>query len=375
MQDLILSPSDFVALVNQTLEFAYPNVVIEGEICNFQVARGRWVYFALKDELSTVQFFGSVYNLPGPLEDGLQVRVLGNPRLHAKFGFSVNVLSIAPVGQGSIKKAADLLSAKLAAEGLFDPARKRGLPAMPSRIGLITAGKSAAYADFVKILAERWGGVEIDFADALVQGDQAPISIIKAIEHINQLAEPPEVLVITRGGGSAEDLAAFNDERVVRAVATSRIPTLIAIGHEIDESLAELAADARASTPSNAASLVVPDRKHEISGLQIKRQSLAADVVDIYGDQLIYLEDSRVHLAQQITRLLEVERERLGASRRLSSLYDPRAALRRGYALVRKDGKIVSRVALAKLRDSLQLDLSDGKLNVTVDEIHRAQQN
>lgn len=375
MQDVTLSPSDFVALVNQTLEFAYPNVVIQGELCNFRVVRGRWVYFALKDDFSTVQFFGSVYQLPGPLEDGLQVRVLGNPRLHAKFGFSVNVISIAPVGEGSIKKAADLLAAKLAAEGLFDPERKRSLPAMPERIGLITAGGSAAYADFIKIMSERWGGLTINFADTLVQGDQAPASIVKALEHFNQLATPPEVLVITRGGGSAEDLAAFNDERVVRAVAASRIPTLVAIGHEVDESLAELAADARASTPSNAAQIVAPDRAHEIAGLHIKRQNLVSDLADIYGDQLKLVNGWRSYLARQVTRLLEVEIERLSANRRLSNLYDPQTALRRGYALVHKDGKIVNRTGQTGPGDSLDVDLSDGKLKVTVDEVSRGRQS
>ena len=152
MDGIILSPTDFVALLNQTLEFAYPSVIIEGELSNFRIAKNRWIYFNLKDEVSSVAFFGTVHQLPGPLEDGLSVQVVGQPRMHQKFGFSVNVQSIMPVGQGSIKKAADLLAAKLMAEGLFELSRKRSLPTYPSRVGLITAGSSAAYADFIKVL-------------------------------------------------------------------------------------------------------------------------------------------------------------------------------------------------------------------------------
>ncbi|HEU5004869.1 MAG TPA: exodeoxyribonuclease VII large subunit [Candidatus Saccharimonadales bacterium] len=368
MQGVILTPTDFVALVNQTLEFAYPAVAIEGELCNFRVAKNRWVYFALKDDVSVVQFFGTVYQLPGPLEDGLSIRVLGSPRLHAKFGFSVNVISMAPVGEGSIKKTADLLAAKLAAEGLFALERKRPLLRAPETIGLITAGNSAAYADFIKIMGERWGGVEILFADVYVQGDQAPLQIVKAIEHMNQRAKPPEVLVITRGGGSAEDLAAFNDERVVRSVAASRIPVVVAIGHEVDESLAELAADQRASTPSNAAQIVVPDRGHELANLGIKRTGLYGELLDMYDAQVSKVQQNREVLAAKILNVLDIEDERLTTSRRLAALFNPEAALRRGYAIVRKQGRIVTKKSQLKVSDELEVGLSDGKIKVNVKE-------
>jgi exodeoxyribonuclease VII large subunit len=222
-QEIVFSPADFVAAINQTLEFAYPRVVIEGELANFRVSKNRWVYFDLKDEVAQVPFFGTVYSLPGPLEDGLTVRVVGVPRMHQRFGFSVTFQSILPVGEGALKKAADLLFKKLSAEGLFDIDRKRLLPKLPTKIGLITAADSAAAADFIKILNERWVGVEVDLADVYVQGDTAPAQITEAIEHFNSRGTGSEVLVITRGGGSAEDLAAFNDERLVRAVAASRM--------------------------------------------------------------------------------------------------------------------------------------------------------
>src|SRR3954469_12447565 len=142
MQDIILSPSDFVAVLNQTLEIAFPVVAIEGELANFRISKNRWVYFDLVDEQSSVKFFGTVYELPGPLQEGLSVRVIGQPRMHPRFGFSVNLQSILPVGEGSLKKAADLLGQKLESEGLFAPELKRLLPTMPGTIGLITAAGS-----------------------------------------------------------------------------------------------------------------------------------------------------------------------------------------------------------------------------------------
>src|SRR6185369_6914352 len=141
---LIFGVSDFVAYLNQTLEIAYPYVTIEGELTNFRVSKNRWVYFDLKDDESSVKFFGTVYTLPGPLEDGMVVRVSGSPRLHQQYGFSVNFQTIQPVGEGALRRAADLLAAKLEAEGLFAPERKRFLPYPPARIALITAGGSAA---------------------------------------------------------------------------------------------------------------------------------------------------------------------------------------------------------------------------------------
>lgn len=372
MNGVVLSPTDFVALLNQTLEFAYPNVTVEGELGNFRISKNRWIYFSLRDEVSVVSFFGTVYNLPGPLEDGLSVRVTGMPRMHPKFGFSVSVQTITPVGKGSIKKAADLVRAKLGAEGLFEPSRKRPLPRYPQTIGLITAAGSAAYADFIKILANRWGGVEVLLTDVYVQGEQAAGQLKAAIEHLNQLADVPDVLVITRGGGSAEDLAAFNDERVVRAVASSRVPTIVAIGHEVDESLAELAADRRASTPSSAAQTVVPDRTHELSSLNINREGLIDEVVGLYVAAGAELERRGQDLRGDINDILAVESQRQASNRRLLALFNPEAALRRGYAIVRRAGQLVTKASLIKRGDRLVVHLSDGRINADVSEVTKS---
>jgi len=368
LDGLVLAPTDFVALLNQTLEFAYPTVVIEGELSNFRVSKNRWVYFDLQDEIASVKFFGTVYNLPGPLEDGLKIQVVGSPRLHPRFGFSINVSSISPVGEGSIKKAADLLAAKLQAEGLFDEERKRRLPEIPVTIGLITAANSAAYADFIKILNERWGGVDIRLADVYVQGAQAPLQIVRAIEYFNELSSLVDVLVITRGGGSAEDLAGFSDERVVRAVAASRIPTLVAVGHEVDTSLAELAADLRASTPSNAAQLVVPSRSETIAGLAVAKKSVTEIINQRFQTASQEIQSSREYLTSQVNLLLSDRLKMIESTKKLIIAFDPRAALRRGYAIVSKQGRNIASVKQLSPNDKIGIQLADGKISAKVQE-------
>ena len=366
MEELVFSPSDFVAVFNQTLEYAYPKVVIEGELTELRVSKNRWVYFSLKDEQASVKFFGAREQLPGPLEDGLKVRASGVPRLHPRYGFSLNLVSVVPVGEGSLKKAADALAKKLAGEGLFDPRRKRPLPALPQVIGLITADGSAAAADFIKILGERWGGLEIWLHDAYVQGERAAASLTAAIDYFNRVAMVPDVLVITRGGGSADELSVFNDERVVRAVAASRVPTMVAIGHEVDISLAELAADARASTPSNAAQLLVPDKKPILAEFDNTRAALKKALLGGLDTKAQALERSREYLTSQALQLLKNQRSQLVSLRKLARVFDPNLALRRGYAIVSKAGRHVSRTGQVKLGDRLSVELSDGTINASV---------
>jgi exodeoxyribonuclease VII large subunit len=368
-----LSVSEFVALLNQTLEYAYPHVIITGELANLRVSKNRWLYFDLKDETATVKFFGTVYQLPGPLEDGMLLKVRGQPRLHQLYGFSINVLSLQPAGEGTIKRAAQLLQAKLTAEGLFDEGRKRPLPYPPRRIGLITSKQSAAYADFIKILNARWHGIQVELIDVQVQGEIAPSQIVEALEQFNEQAQPPEVIVLIRGGGSTEDLTAFSGEQVTRAVAASRVPTLAAVGHEIDLSLVELAADRRASTPSNAAELLVPDRRQALTELQKNRQNLEQLVnrklqlltTDIAGGATT-LDHIWQTFANRINRDITLKKQLLAA-------FNPHAALERGYALVRRSGsgKMITSTGALGLQDEIELQFSDGAADATVTGINK----
>jgi exodeoxyribonuclease VII large subunit len=222
---------------------------------------------------------------------------------------------------------------------LFDADRKRMLPYPPQRIGLITSSESAAYADFIKILDARWRGLDIELANVQVQGERAPRQLVAALQWFNEQAEPPDVLVMIRGGGSTDDLSTFSTEQVVRAVAASRVPTLVAIGHEIDISLAELAADQRASTPSNAAELLVPDRRDVLERLRELREGLADDVLARFDDERIAIRDMVADLGTGLDRRLSQERGDLLAVRRLAQALDPSLALARGFAIVRKNGK------------------------------------
>ena len=366
MEPLLLTPSDFVALVNQTLEFAYPNIVVEGELANYRVSKNRWVYFDLKDDYSSVKFFGTVYNLPGPLEEGMTLRVTGSPRLHPLYGFSINVQNISLAGEGTIKKAFDLLFKKLTNEGLFEEDRKREIPYPPERIGLITSGESAAYADFIKIISARFRGIEIEHADVQVQGEPAARQIVRAIEHFNSLGSPPGVLVVIRGGGSADDLQTFNTEIVTRAIAASRIPTLVAIGHETDTSLAELAADLRASTPSNAAELLVPERMQilrELSDMRIEMSRLLSKPV-LAGKKDLQLQKDTLNLSLQ--QLLIFKKEELSHAAKIFELLDPRNILKRGYAVVRHGKIVVRKSTQVKPGQTLDIIVADGYFKAEV---------
>lgn len=367
--DTVFTPSDFVAVLNQTLEYAYPTVVIVGELANLRIIRNRLVYFDLKDEYSSVRFFGYTTNLPGPLEDGMMLEVVGRPSLHQQYGFSINFRFIKPVGKGSIRKAAKLLSAKLEKEGLFDPARKRAIPYPPAHIGLIASAQSAAYADFIKIINARWCGLKISHIDVQVQGEAAVADISNAIERCSQLGDQPEVLVITRGGGSTDDLAAFNSEQITRAVAASRIPTVVAIGHEVDTSLAELAADRRASTPSNAAELLVPDKVSQARELQSTSSQMTRALrqsIDLAALQLSgYNQDLTTGLNQIITNA----KTSLTNKQQLLNALDPQTALRRGYSIVRTGGKAVTSSKQLKLNTKVDIMFSEGQAEAVVDKV------
>lgn len=367
--DIVMTVSEFVAVLNQTLEYAYPGITITGELANFRVSKNRWVYFDLKDETAIMRFFGTVYQLPGPLEDGMMLSVRGVPRVHPQYGFSVTVQSMQPTGEGSIKKAAKLLEQKLAAEGLFDPERKRALLYPPQHVGLVTSGESAAFRDFMKVIGARWGGMQITLIDVQVQGEAAVSQITSAIHQFNQLAMPPDVLVVTRGGGSAEDLRAFSTEQVTRAVAASRIPTIVAIGHEVDISLAELAADQRASTPSNAAELLVPDRRALLANLQTQRQRLVHLSERAVHDARHDLKTQRQYIFDAAERSLMHAQRQLHLHTQMLRAFDPQAALRRGYSLARKGAELVRSGKQLKPSDKLNLQLSDARVTTEVKSI------
>jgi exodeoxyribonuclease VII large subunit len=362
MDDIVLSVSDFVAVFNQTISYAYPAVVIEGELDSFKVSKGRWLYFSLKDQEASIRFFGTVNQMPGPLEDGLMLRVRGVPFLHPLYGFSINVQFMQPVGEGSLKRASQLLETKLRTEGIFDETRKRPLPYPPNRIGLIASKESAAYHDFIKVLNHRWSGVDIEHFDVQVQGEKAPPQIVAALEYFNSMSEPVDVVVITRGGGSIDDLSAFSSELVTRAVALSRSPTLVAIGHEVDLSLAELAADKRASTPSNAAELLTPDKTQALAELNLLQKQLIRLLEDKLIDNKSWAEDNAAQLEDNWQRYFKYKLTDLEQRKELLSILSPDNVLKRGYAIVRRSGKVISSGAKLTPQDEITIELRDASV-------------
>lgn len=366
---LVLQVSDAIALVNQTLEYAYPTMVVEGEVASFKVNQGKYVFFDLKDESGTLGCFMSLFQLRTQLEDGMRVRVIAQPKLTAWGRFSLTVRDVRPVGEGSLKRAFELLQAKLQKEGLFEESRKRSLPTAPTTIGVISSTQAAGYTDFVKILSERWGDVELIVAHTQVQGVDAPRQIVRALQHFNEMPEPVDVIAIVRGGGSADDLSAFNDEPLVRAVAASRIPTMSGIGHEIDTTLVDLVADVRAATPSNAAQLLVPDKQAVLRSVRgdVKHMVRAMDATLRRVDE--YLTRSRTSMLQRLDAQQRDAHQRYKQLHAVLMQLNPRMVLQRGYALVLDEqGRVPEQ---PKVGDTLQVEMSNYMMKVGVENVEK----
>ena len=365
----VLQVNEFLTLINETLRLNIPadQFVVEGEVSDYRVSQQKWISFDLKDEEAdaVLKCFATVWQLKTPLEDGMRVRVAGYPKIYERFGtFKMNVTSAAPVGEGALRRAYELLKKKLHEEGLFDPERKRSLPRFPNKIGLITSRDAAAFGDFVRILNNRWSGVAVEHAHVHVQGREAVGEILEAFAYFDALpvAERPDVIVLTRGGGGLEDLHAFNDEEVARAVFRSKVPVVCAVGHERDESLCDYVADVRASTPSNAAERIVPDRREV--GYEIEMMS--SRVIDLMQNELDTRSSVIENLMQRTESWLGRLREGLEYQVRILKSLDPQQVLARGYSIVTKAGKIVKDATKLDAGDQINVQLSKGEVDAEV---------
>ena len=332
--EVIYSVSDFIATSNDIFEKSFQSVLIEGEISSFKVNQNKFVFFDLKDEESVLGCFMTVWQLRFPLEDGMKVVAQVKPKLTNWGKFSLTVEKITPKGEGSLKKSLEILKEKLTREGLFDENRKRRIPQDLQKIAVISSTQAAGYADFIKIINERWGGLKIIVAHTQVQGMAASDQIIRAIDFLNSQSELPDVIAIIRGGGSADDLAVFNDEKLVRAVANSRVPIITGIGHEIDQSLCDLAADFAASTPSNVAQILTPNKFDEMRFLRSKilrtNDLLLSKIAELKKSNREKNQEIRDRILQNI---LDQKRE-IQAKKRILESYNPQNILAKGYALI-----------------------------------------
>jgi exodeoxyribonuclease VII large subunit len=383
----LLQVSEFVEVVNTILRetLSVELFAVEGEVSGYRLSQGQWVSFDLKDDIALINVFLPVWKLQVPLEDGMKVRVTGLPRIYPKYGkFSLSAEKIELSGEGALRKALAALRLRLEKEGLFNLDRKRSLPRFPERIALIASRESAAYGDFIRILSERWGGLHIDLYHVLVQGERAPDEIVGAITRAQE--GEYDALIVTRGGGSFEELMVFNDERVVRAIHASKIPTMVAIGHERDLTLAEEAADIRGSTPTDCARRLVPDRhdvQYELATLMggvdmrmmervLEGRSLVERALSAPSQ---WLSVQRSRLEQRSSRFdmavrqwIRVLQDRFASSMRLLASLDPNAVLARGYAIIR-DAKEKSVMTAASLHpgDLIRLTFRDGDTSARVE--------
>jgi exodeoxyribonuclease VII large subunit len=378
--DLELTVSEFVAVLNQTLEFAYPTVTIVGELSELKPWRDRLYFFTIKDEESSIEGMIPIAMVRGQLEVGMQVRIIATPKLTQKGRFSLNGRVITPFGEGAIQKSLQLLQKKLQAEGLFDEERKRQIPRFPEKIGLITSVGSAAYADCLSRLGERWPLAELKICDSQVQGEVAADQIISALSAVN--SQNPDVILLVRGGGSAEDLSAFNDERVVRAIANSRSPVIVGVGHENDSCLSEFAADIRASTPTHAAVLATPDIAEISSEIAITKSDILESIQNLIDDNSQFLsstiqdlerylnlkgkkevlDSNRNLLSEKSKRIFQAQQTLLKNYRQSLGMVNPRRLLSQGYALVTNNGQFVTGVDQTKAGDEIVVEFYNGKL-------------
>ena len=379
-----ITVSEFNSLLNQTLTFAYPEVVVEGEVSSFKINQGKWIFFDLKDEHNLVGCFMTIYQLKTELEDGMLIRVKATPQLTKWGKFSLTVKEVELAGEGSVKRAFEMLKSKFEKEGLFLEDRKRELPLYPQRVGLVTSNQAAAFNDFITILEDRWSGLDVEHIQVQVQGPSAPDQISKAIEHMNMYGSY-DVLVVIRGGGSAEDLQAFNSEEVVRAIYASNIPTLVAIGHEDDITLSELVADVRGATPTDAARRLVPDKNElleKIGAIQLRNfnmlEGISAKGRSVLDSFYYSIEarinnmrhsatDSHTRSINSIDRHMQAVLSVIQLQRKLLKSLDPSAILSRGYSITRVNGKVIKSSDEYISGAELMIQLHKGQINIKAD--------
>lgn len=381
-------------------EPALSNVCVRGELSNYKIYPSGHHYFTLKDSESSlrcVMFKSSASKLRFRPENGMSVTVYGRVAVYPRDGaYQLYCSAIMPEGAGDLQIAFEQLKAQLASEGLFDRSHKKALPQFPKRIAIITSSAGAAIHDMIRILGHRWPMAQVVLLPVRVQGVEAPPEIAGAIRYANEF-KVADVIITGRGGGSMEDLWAFNDERVARAIYASELPVISAVGHEPDVTISDYVADVRASTPSNAAEIVVPDW-HDIQdsldsygiradqALRKKLVSLSERLESyrnkrVLTDPAAYIDNRRIELDHVRDRLAAAEERNLSKCRQnfvaLTAALDAMSPLRvmsRGYAIAeRNDGAVVRSTDMLKAGDSITLRLLDGRADCLVRSVSKTE--
>ena len=400
----ILTVTQLNTLIRELLESEplLANLCVRGELSNYKIYPSGHHYFTLKDSESSlrcVMFKSSAQRLRFRPENGMRVTVSGRVSVYPRDGaYQFYCSGIMPEGTGDLQVAFEQLKAKLEGEGLFDASHKKPLPAFPARIAIITSSAGAAVHDMIRILSARWPMAKVLLLPVRVQGVEAPPEIAGAIRYANEF-QVADLIITGRGGGSIEDLWAFNDERVARAIYASEIPVISAVGHEPDVTISDYVADRRASTPSNAAEIAVPDSREmrellasfEIRSSQAMRKQLSAlrerlnnlRSARVLSAPTAQFDNRRMELDRMRDRLLAAEERRLSQSRerfvKLTSALDAMSPLRvltRGYAIAAEpDGRSVRSVEELRVGQTLRVCFFDGSADCRVEDLQRSKEN
>lgn len=390
----VFTVSAITLAIKQMMEGVFRGVFVEGEVSNLREAASGHVYFDLKDRealLSAVMFKWDARKNGHDLQEGVQVRVFGDLSCYAKQGrYQIVVKTVEALHKGNLFLEFEKLKKKLEAEGLFAQERKRPVPSFPRRVGVVTSPTGAAIRDILSVLRRRSPNLEVVLAPVLVQGDEAARQIAGAIADLNALKPALDVLLVGRGGGSMEDLWAFNEEPVARAIYASKIPVISCVGHEVDFTIADFVADLRAPTPSAAAELVVQNAQGVAGyvGQLQKRMFQAVSLfyerakarVDLAANSRVFkrpelLTQEREQRVDELTLQLEnaLEKRVENAARRLELLsqkltaLSPFAVLGRGYSITRDGaGQIISKVGQVKEQELIYVQVKDGTIRAEV---------
>ncbi|MBF0253073.1 MAG: exodeoxyribonuclease VII large subunit [Candidatus Omnitrophica bacterium] len=385
------------------LEETYSGIWVEGEVSNLSKPASGHIYFSIKDEFSSLKcviFKSYSKNVKFDVEDGMKVLCFGNIGIYEKSGqYQMYVDMVEPKGKGALHIAFEQLKEKLYKEGLFDESIKKDIPDFPKRIGVVTSSTGAAIKDIIEVSQRRYPNIEITIFPVQVQGDNAKTEIAEAIYDMNIFNEkikisgekenPIDLMIVGRGGGSVEDLWAFNEEVVARAIHDSDIPVISAVGHEIDFTISDLVADIRAATPSQAAEIAVPiieDIKDRIDDVFTSLERSADIFLENKFEKIVSLE-KRLNLMEPVNALLQLEQKLDETTQKLSTyitqyisqeenginyiqeklnILNPVNVLKRGYSITFKDGKIINNAASLKKGDEIVSKFAEGEVGSVV---------
>lgn len=392
-KDNSLTVTQLTNLIKNMLENSFQNILLKGEISNFKPSSAGHLYFSLKDadaQISAVMFRGSASNLTFQPKDGTMVQARGKISVYAPRGnYQLIIISMEKAGTGNIMEMIEQRKRKLAAEGLFDSARKRTLPYFPKTVGIVTSPGGAALRDILNIRKRRNDKVEIIVLPSLVQGDTAAPTIVNMIQIANR-HKLCDVLIVGRGGGSLEDLLPFSEESVVRAIAASEIPVVSAVGHEIDWALSDFAADCRAPTPSAAAEIVIPEKTAILNEIDACKTNLYGEITERTRSLRLLLKSfdpENMHtrllnieqrlserfdrafdsMKSSMEKLIKNRRRTIEHSREILENCNPQSIFERGYSMVTdRDGNIIRDAHKLNSGDQIKIRPAKGEIEATV---------